>query len=73
MRHTYEGKAIGGPRDGVKLTAPLSWNGKIRLPEARVTSSSTNYPGTYVFDEYEWVWTWFPDFTAANRVGPARI
>lgn len=37
-----EAYAVGGPRDRVKLTAPIRWDGKIYR-------NSVSYPGHYVF------------------------
>ena len=41
-------KALGGPLDGVKLTAPLSWDGLI----------PKNFDGYYLwdYDRDGWVW-----------------
>lgn len=53
------GKAIGGPRDGAKLTAPPNWNGRVAVPGGDTSKVRREYPG-----HYEWVWpnwVWQPD------------
>lgn len=54
------GIANGGPRDGVKLTCPPSWNGLIKRPATIYTRSTYDpkayYPGYYVWSASEWVW-----------------
>lgn len=64
----YEGKAIGGPRDGVKLSASLQWDGRIRKQTKEGETTSTTYPGFYKWmdaslDEFgsNYTWVWQPD------------
>jgi len=42
----FTGKAIGGPLDSVKLTAPLSWDGRVLTSDKRVVE---HYPGKHVY------------------------
>lgn len=42
--------AMGGPRDGIKLTAGLKWDGRVRLP------GSTDKAPKYHRGRYEWDW-----------------
>lgn len=56
-----EGIAVGGPRNGVRLMAPATWNGQIRLPEPKAMvaeSGSRMYPGRYIFDDVAGTWIW---------------
>lgn len=60
------GYAIGGPRNNVKLSAPLVWDGRIRLKspkDAQQQPTSTElrkafYPGRYKWnpDYQQWIW-----------------
>lgn len=55
-----KGRAQGGPRDGVLLDCPESWNGKI------MQDQYTAYAGHYEFrlsqtDYMNMVWLWIPD------------
>lgn len=61
----YEGRAVGGPLDRVKLTAQASWNG--RIPKEKSVNKAREhvigvpmYPGHYTFDMHigKWVWIW---------------
>lgn len=55
------GIGIGGPRNGVKLSAPPTWNGMVRKNPKNSNSPDTGdpYPGRYVYDPVvdAWVWT----------------
>ncbi|HZN70578.1 MAG TPA: hypothetical protein VFC00_02675 [Micromonosporaceae bacterium] len=42
-----DGIAVGGPRAGVKLTAPPGWPGRIK-----------GYDGHYFWDEAAHAWCW---------------
>lgn len=55
-----EGKAFGGPRDGIKLTASARWDGKL-------TSDET---GHYVWAGVGWQWN--PSQARARRGGRSR-
>lgn len=48
----YRGIARGGPRDSIKLTASLGWDGLI------TRSDRSYYSGKYVwsFRKFEWIW-----------------
>lgn len=54
------GVAVGGPRNGVKLSASSAWNGVVRknVKDASSPDSGEPYPGRYVFDIRlnSWVW-----------------
>jgi len=52
------GKAIGGPLDGVKVTAGVSWFGTIPTHRLRADALVRYYPGRYVWniDKSCWVW-----------------
>lgn len=47
----YESKARKGPLHGVKLTAPLKWDGKVGRP-----NSDEFYPGHYYWTGRDWLW-----------------
>lgn len=51
----YAGKAIGGPLDGVKLTAALSWDGRVRTSDARVVDY---HRGHYAWSKVRGTWCW---------------
>jgi hypothetical protein len=60
-----EGSAVGGPRDGVKLSAGPGWNGKIKRKsigsnEPEPTKQEAFYPGYYQWDPH-YGWVWIPD------------
>lgn len=51
------GKAVGGPRDGVRLSAGVSWDGRVALKREGNTGSSTLWhPGRYVWQDETWTW-----------------
>lgn len=53
----YKARAVGGPLDGIKLTSPLSWDGKIPI-------RGFNYryhPGRYVPNQQKGIWKWVTD------------
>jgi hypothetical protein len=52
------GKAMGGPRDGVKLMCPSSWNGRVAKP---VPGPPVYYKGHYAWDSDFGVWVWHVD------------
>jgi hypothetical protein len=52
--------AQGGPRDGVKLMCPSSWDGTIERPR-NVSGPITRYPGRYVWDVDFKAWIWHAD------------
>jgi hypothetical protein len=51
--------AVGGPRDGVRLSCPALWNGVI-LKGTTYKGTRTYYPGHYVWGirngNNAWVW-----------------
>lgn len=56
-------KAVGGPRDGVRITADQNWDGYVLKPARdRNRAAVFSYPGKYVWqalvdrDAYGWVW-----------------
>lgn len=56
------GIAVGGPRDGVKIDAPVGWNGKIKKPNHSGVRTEDLYKGYYnwefveYYKTYSWVW-----------------
>ena len=44
------GKAIGGPRDGIKLTASQTWDGIVMIDLVRA------HKGKYTWDGKNWTW-----------------
>lgn len=59
-QEVYEGKAFGGPRDGIKLKASARWDGKLR-------DNDTGH--------YEWRgagWQWLPTTRTPRRDGRYR-
>jgi hypothetical protein len=58
------GIALGGPRHGVKLSAPPTWNGIVRRSSFKnpgTPESGTPYPGRYRYDPKADVWLWIED------------
>jgi hypothetical protein len=60
---SLEGIAVDGPRDGVKLSCPPNWDGRVGLPQQGPGGAATRYyPGRYqwLFDPtsntYTWIW-----------------
>jgi hypothetical protein len=60
---TREGKAQGGPRDGIKLMCPLSWDGRVEQPR-NVSGPIRYYAGWYGWDEDFQAWIWHSDKAA---------
>lgn len=58
----HEGKAFGGPRDGIKLKASARWDGKLSGYET----------GHYVWAGGGWQWEAFPSRPRVRRDGRAR-
>jgi hypothetical protein len=58
----YEGLAIGGPRDGVKLTAQPDWDGRIAFYDRTPfhTPVQRHHPGRYKWDTALNTWVWYP-------------
>lgn len=52
------GVAVGGPRDGIKLSAGVGWTGHVR--DRRVvkpgSSKVINFPGRYIWCDGTWIW-----------------
>lgn len=71
--------AVGGPRDGIKLSAGHDWNGRVEKPfhhESHATEGRKRYwPGYYTltrrFDKETGVsyriWRWIEDNTKAPK------
>lgn len=54
----WEGKAVGGPRDGVKVGAGPRWDGRVAKNEGK----GTYWPGRYKWDYEELhTWVWKPE------------
>lgn len=56
-----EGIAVGGPRHGVRLSAPISWDGLVRKPGHTGHTANSYYAGNYKWrynDEYGDTWVW---------------
>lgn len=56
-----EGKASGGPRNGVKLSCPSRWDGRVMLPRVGYTGGLGYYPGFYKWDTDFQMWVWRPN------------
>lgn len=55
--------AQGGPRDGVKLMCPRTWDGRVQRP--RINSEAIRYyPGHYRWDSDFLAWVWHADRVA---------
>jgi hypothetical protein len=50
------GKAEGGPKDGIKLTAPGSWDGVVYPVQRGIKPVTKPYPGKYKWKNQKWVW-----------------
>lgn len=69
----YEGRAVGGPRNGIKLTAPLSWDGMIPLPKATENAAIRYHPGRYIWQSERGMWLWIASQpTAYCRYDPKQ-
>ena len=76
------GIAIGGPRDGVKLSAQATWDGKVRSNPGGGSERIIYYPGYYAwrhpeindFEEKqsEITWVWITTEPLRNREGQHR-
>lgn len=67
----YEGFAMGGPRDGVKLTAGARWDGRVQTPEA--TAKVPKYfKGRYEWDWDFRAWVWHAD-KPVEKAGTPRL
>ena len=55
-----QSRALGGPRDGVKLTAGPSWNGRVETPQS-TPKAPKYYGGRYVWDWDFQAWIWHAD------------
>jgi len=56
----FEGKAKGGPLNGVKLTAPYEWDGFVNKPRTKSEQPKTYLPGRYVWKFADQLWQWEP-------------
>lgn len=62
------GKALGGPRDNVRLSASASWDGRIILRPPKDTGAITRYyPGRYAWSTGMRMWVWHVDLSVANQ------
>lgn len=52
------GRANGGPLDGVKLTAGVSWPGTIPIRRQRADALVRYYQGRYIWDIDKACWVW---------------
>lgn len=50
------GIAIGGPRDGVKLSAGPSWDGRVKDIRHSMGAIERYFPGRYRWVERVWLW-----------------
>ena len=50
-------RANGGPRNGIKLSCPELWDGRVRKSEGR-TGGITYYAGHYTLNTYKGNTTW---------------
>jgi hypothetical protein len=62
-----ESIAKGGPREGIKVGAPSTWDGRIAKPGSPIGVEGTlkQYPGRYVWIRKAWVWV-------VQEPGPAQ-
>lgn len=61
MAMVFESRAIGGPLDGVKITAQLNWNGSIKNNKQSSNNSIVAYPGHYRWSTIRNAWIWHAD------------
>ena len=55
------GTAYGGPRDGVRLSAGSSWDGRVRTAGSSDSDPIKRYyPGYYVWSVEVSMWVWIP-------------
>jgi hypothetical protein len=68
------GIGIGGPRDGVKLTAAVNWDGRVREPNQRDDEGAIKryYPGRYRWSTIVPGWVWVPEVGARKGVRAPR-
>lgn len=53
----FESKASGGPLDGVKLSAPITWDGMVREPD-KGDRTRKWYRGFYKWNFEFKMWMW---------------
>ena len=57
----YTSIAQGGPRDGIKLTCPPQWDGRVRVPtKTEQPVKIPWYPGRYLWEAWAG-WVWYED------------
>jgi len=59
------GRAMGGPRDGIKLMCPHTWSGRVARPTVG-RSLPIYYKGHYAWDKDFEVWMWHRDKQAVQ-------
>lgn len=78
----YESIASGGPLNGIRICAALSWNGWVRNTEMHTSKlvSAAYHPGCYVWDSEQCAWVWhvgrferLPDANRLERDRPWRL
>jgi len=69
------GKAIGGPRDGVRLEALPTWDGRITVHSTTAVEDKRgrgHHPGRYTWDPDQTTWVWVADAAKSPRTGTQR-
>lgn len=70
-KRMYQAVARGGPRDGIRLTAPLDWDGRVMRPTKLSNGKPEGYyVGNYVFNVDTFTWDWYtvqPQFTPGRH------
>lgn len=57
----YEGVGVGGPRNGIKLSAGPTWDGRIKKKgNENKNDNGAYHRGRYIWDADLQVWEWFP-------------
>lgn len=72
MSQMYEGRAVGGPRNGVKLSAGHSWDGivyRATRQHDEYHSMRRAHPGRYIWQATDGTWLWITnEATPGSRV-----
>jgi len=58
------GKAVGGPRDGIKLTAGVDWDGRVQVFTTSAPDDKrgrTYHKGRYIWSDVTSTWNWRAD------------
>lgn len=65
------GVGVGGPRDGVRLTASTDWDGRVQKPGTFADGSVKRYyPGRYVWLSITSKWLWVPALDSKGTRSP---